>query len=176
MLCGHCTQNCIFWYFLEAKIVQNLLILVYLLCPKSSPVGFRKTFITQDWLVVKSCPTPCLIAFLMLYWLVHNIRSHFNELNLAWSVYYKDVDAECIMLSKSDNIEFILYDNKNEVVNERFESLLSRYQIGLETSMRGNDFIFLNQINCCIIVYYKCHKIKFNKCFQYVLTVALNHK
>ena len=87
----------------------------------------------------------------MLYWLLYNIRSHVIELNLAWSAYSKDVDAECIMHSKSDNIEFISYDNTNEVVNERFESLLSRYQIGLETSMRGNDFIFLNQINCCII-------------------------
>ena len=28
------------------------------------------------------------------------------------------------------------YDNANEVVNELLESLLSRYQINLETSMR----------------------------------------
>ena len=38
---------------------------------------------------------------------------------------------ERVMHSKSDNIEFISYDNKNEVVNELFESLFSRYQIGL---------------------------------------------
>ena len=36
----------------------------------------------------------------------------------------------------------MLYDNAKEVVNELFESLLSRYQIGLKTSMRGSDFIF----------------------------------
>ena len=46
------------------------------------------------------------------------------------------------MHSNSDNIEFMSHDNANEVVNEIFESLLSRYQIGLETSMRGSDFIF----------------------------------
>ena len=46
------------------------------------------------------------------------------------------------MHSNSDNIEFMSHDNTNEVVNEIFESLLSRYQIGLETSMRGSDFIF----------------------------------
>ena len=46
------------------------------------------------------------------------------------------------MHSKSDNIEFMLYDNANEVVNALFESLLSRHQIGLETSMRGSNFIF----------------------------------
>ena len=38
----------------------------------------------------------------------------------------KDVDEERVIHSKSDNIEFIPYDNANEVVNELFESLLSR--------------------------------------------------
>ena len=54
----------------------------------------------------------------------------------------KDVDEERVMHSKSDNIELMLYDNANEVVNKVFESLLSRYQIDLETLMRGSDFIF----------------------------------
>ena len=39
----------------------------------------------------------------------------------------KGVDEECVMHSKSDNIEFWLYDNANEVVNGHFESFLSRY-------------------------------------------------
>ena len=52
----------------------------------------------------------------------------------------KDVDEECVMHSQSDNIEFMPYDNINEVVNKLFESLRSRYQIGLETSVRGSDF------------------------------------
>ena len=30
---------------------------------------------------------PSLNRILMLYWLVYNIRSHFNELILAWSAY-----------------------------------------------------------------------------------------
>ena len=71
-----------FLYFLEAK---NLLIFVYLFCPKNGSIDFTKAFITQEWLVVESCPTPRWIAFLMLYRLVYNIRSHFNELILAWS-------------------------------------------------------------------------------------------
>ena len=54
----------------------------------------------------------------------------------------KDVDEERVMHSKWNNITFMLYDNAKEVVNELFESLLSRYQIGLKTSMRGSDFIF----------------------------------
>ena len=46
------------------------------------------------------------------------------------------------MHSKSDNIEFMSYDNAYEVVDELFKPLLSKYQIDLEASMRGNDFIF----------------------------------
>ena len=43
----------------------------------------------------------------------------------------KDVDKECVMYSKSGNIEFMSYDNVNEVANKLFESFLSRYQIVL---------------------------------------------
>ena len=49
---------------------------------------------------------------------------------------------ERVMQSKSENIEFIPYDNVNEVVNELFESLLWRYQLGLETWMKWNGFNF----------------------------------
>ena len=50
----------------------------------------------------------------------------------------KDTDQEREMHSKSDNMEIMIYDK----VGELFESLLNRYQIGLETSMRGSNFIF----------------------------------
>ena len=53
----------------------------------------------------------------------------------------KDNDNECIMLSKSDNIEFVI---------GLLESLLSRYQIDLDTSMRGSDFVF-DSVQLCII-------------------------
>ena len=38
----------------------------------------------------------------------------------------ENVDELHVMHSKSDNIELMLYDNAYEVVNELFESLLSR--------------------------------------------------
>ena len=63
------------------------------------------------------------------------------------------------MLMKSKNIEFRLYDNANEVVNKLFKSLLSRYQIGIETLMRGSDFIF----DSVQLLYCKCHKINFKR-------------
>ena len=46
------------------------------------------------------------------------------------------------MQSKSDNAEFIIYDNANDVIEKHFKSLLNRYKIGLEISIRGSDFIF----------------------------------
>ena len=76
----------------------------------------------------------------------------------------KDVDEERVMHSKSNNIEFMPYDNGNEVVNDLFESLLSRYKIGLETSMRGSDFVFDSDH----LLYYKSHKINF-KCGDPIL-------
>ena len=59
---------------------------------------------------------------------------------------------------KSRNTESMTYDNANDVVDELYELLLPRYQIGLETSMRGINFI----VNFVELLYYKCHKIRFN--------------
>ena len=46
------------------------------------------------------------------------------------------------MDSISDNIEIIINDREDEVIEELFQSLPSRYQIGLETSVKDCDFIF----------------------------------
>ena len=45
------------------------------------------------------------------------------------------------MHSSSDSIKFTSYNNANEVFDELFESLRSRYQGNLEISMRGSDII-----------------------------------
>ena len=68
------------------------------------------------------------------------------------------------MHSKSNNIEFMSYDNANEVVNKLFKSLFSRYQTGLETLLKGSDFIF----DSVQLLYYKCHKINFKRGGSYV--------
>ena len=54
----------------------------------------------------------------------------------------KDTEEKCVMYSAGDNIKFTTHNDVNEVVNELFESLRSKYQNNLETSMRGSDFIF----------------------------------
>ena len=84
-----------------------------------------------------------------------------NAINFISS---KDDYEERVMYSKSNNIEFMIHDNANEIVNELFESLLSRYQIGLEASMRGSDFIF----DSVQLLYYKCHKINFKRGGSYI--------
>ena len=68
------------------------------------------------------------------------------------------------MNSKSNNIEFMSYDNAIEVVDELFESLLLKHQIGLETSMRERDFVF----NLVQLLYYKCHRINFKRGGSYI--------
>ena len=47
----------------------------------------------------------------------------------------KNAEEERAVHSKRDNIEFTTYHNANGVVDELFQSLLSRYHIGIETSM-----------------------------------------
>ena len=57
--------------------------------------------------------------------------------------------------SKSDNIEIMNNHKAGEVIEENCQPHLSRYQIGLETSMKGSDFVF----NCVHLLYHKWHKV-----------------
>ena len=59
------------------------------------------------------------------------------------------------MHSERDNIEIMINHKADEVTKELFQSPLSRYEIGLETSMRGSELVF----DCVHLLYYKCHKI-----------------
>ena len=99
---------------------------------------------------------------------------------------------------KSDTIETMINNEVDEVIKELFDSLKNRYQNNLK-SMKGSEFVF----DYVQLLYYKCHKInsnlggsyvdspdwiknkkatinpinkKDNKCFQYVVTVALNYE
>ena len=51
------------------------------------------------------------------------------------------------------------YDNTSDVVDESFQSDLLRYQIGLETLMRGSHFIF----DSAQLFNYKYRKISFKR-------------
>ena len=97
---------------------------------------------------------------------------------------------------ENSHVKVTSYNDANEVIDKHFESLRSRYQGNLKTSMRGSDFIF----ESVQLMYYKCHKVNFkrevlyidspdwikkkkttinpkntdDRYFQYAITVALN--
>ena len=75
------------------------------------------------------------------------------------SISSKDNGEERAMHSKSDNIGIMINDETDQVIEEIFQSLLSRYQIGLEKLMKGGNFVF----DCVHLLYYKCHKMNPNR-------------
>ena len=75
-----------------------------------------------------------------------------------------NTDEERVRHSKSDNIEFMIYGNAEEVIEEHFESFLSRYKIRFEASLRENDLIF----DSFHLLYYKCRKINRNQSGSYI--------
>ena len=110
----------------------------------------------------------------------------------------KDSDENCNMHTKKDNIEIIMGSETNNIIEELCESLLQKYQEGLEESMRGSEFIrdsvdllchHLQKIGLKRGASYidspewlENKKATINpknnddNCFQYVWIVALNHK
>ena len=48
-----------------------------------------------------------------------------------------------------------MINDKQKVIEELLQSLISSYKIRLETSMRSSDVI----VDCVHLLYYKCHKI-----------------
>ena len=111
---------------------------------------------------------------------------------------YKDSEETRTMHTKSHNIEIMVGSETDEIIEKLFQSLLQNYQKGLEESMRGSEFV-RGSIN---LLYYHLQKIGLKRggsyidspewlknkkatinpknnddnCFQYSLTVALNHK
>ena len=110
-----------------------------------------------------------------------------------------DFDETRIMHTKSNNIEITIDSDTDEVIENLFRSLLQRYHENLEEKVRGSEFVF-DGIN---LLHYDLNKISLNrggsyikspdwvenkkatinpqnkkddKCFQYALSVALNHE
>ena len=62
------------------------------------------------------------------------------------------------MHSKYNNSEVIFSNEADEISEEFFESLLQKYQKGLEESMKGSEFVY----DSVDLLHYKCHKISLN--------------
>ena len=108
--CSYCTQNCIFFTFWRLKtlvlwhnIVWNLLLFLYLFCPKNSTVDSRKTSITQQWFVTESCPATrrifnaqsitisCTIYMVSFQWTIFRLKCLFL-------IQFFDWDDHCLEL------------------------------------------------------------------------------
>ena len=63
------------------------------------------------------------------------------------------------MSLKSDNIEIMIGSEADEIINKVFEFFPTRYQLVLEESVKGSNFVF-NGING---MYYKCCRICLNR-------------
>ena len=65
----------------------------------------------------------------------------------------------CIMYLKSDNAKIMIGLETDDIINELFESFLKNYQGGLETKMRGSNFVFESSD----LLQYHLHKISLNR-------------
>ena len=66
--------------------------------------------------------------------------------------------------TKSDNIEIILGSETDEIIEELFETLLQKYQEGLEESLKGSDFVF-DRVD---LLLYELHKVNLNRAGSYI--------
>ena len=110
----------------------------------------------------------------------------------------KDSDETRTMHTKSNNVEIMIGSNTDEIIKDLFESFLQKYREGLEESIRGSEFVY----DSVDVLYYNLNKVSLSsggsyidspkllknkkatinskneddKCFQYALTVGLNHE
>ena len=68
------------------------------------------------------------------------------------------------MCTKSNNVEIMMSSETDEIIKGLFESLLERYQEGLEESMRGSEFIF-DSIDA---LYYDLNKVSLSRSRSYI--------
>ena len=71
----------------------------------------------------------------------------------------KDSDGIRTMCEKSNNIEIVMGNDTDEIIKERFESLLQKYQEGLEEKMRESEFVF----DSIDLLHYDLYKIGLNR-------------
>ena len=102
------------------------------------------------------------------------------------------------MCNKSDNFETMMGVDTNVIIKNLVNSILQRFQKGLQESMRGGDFVF-DYVESLNYIFHKvdlqrlgsyietpdwiqnksatinCQNHHDNKCFQYAISIALNY-
>ena len=101
----------------------------------------------------------------------HILNDHKNqgELKISLTVIInfissKDSDEICTIHAKSNNMEFMMGNGTDEIIKELFESLLQKYQEGLEGKKRGSEFLF----DSVDLLHYNLHKISLNRGGSYI--------
>ena len=123
------------------------------------------------------------------------------KIQLAMAINFissKDSDETRTLHTKSNNVKIMICSETGEIIEDLFESFLQKYQEGLEESMRENEFVY----DSVDVLYCNLNKVSFSrggsyidcprwlktekatinpknkdkKCFQYILTVALNYE
>ena len=113
-------------------------------------------------------------------------------------IYLKDSKETRTMYTKNRNIEIMMGNETNDIIEEFHESLLQKYKKDLKETMTGSEFVRDSND----LLYYHLQKIRLKRvgsyivspewlknkkatinpennddnCFQYALTVALNHQ
>ena len=61
----------------------------------------------------------------------------------------KDNDDKQLMHSKYNNTKIMISNKTDEIFNELFQSLFTRFKLGPEKSMKGSEFFFDDSIDKC---------------------------
>ena len=61
----------------------------------------------------------------------------------------KDNDDKQLMHSKYNNTKIMISNKTDEIFNELFQSLFTRFKLGPEKSMKGSEFFFDDSIAKC---------------------------
>ena len=57
-------------------------------------------------------------------------------------IYFIDKNQTELMHTKSDNVEIMNGTDTSDAINELINSFMTRYQEGLETKVKGSNYIF----------------------------------
>ena len=76
----------------------------------------------------------------------------------------KDSNETRTMNSESNNIEIMIGYETDEIIKKPFESLLQKYQEGLEERMRVSEFVF----DSVDLLYCKLHKLSLIRGGSYI--------
>ena len=74
----------------------------------------------------------------------HKTHSEWKIHLIMWINFISSLDTNEFrtLHTKSNNIEIMNGIETNDIINELFKYFLRRYQEGLETKMKGSEFIF----------------------------------